>query len=141
MAQSQVLFECTPPQYVILCQKTLPNAGMKVIQGPSKNQGIVIGGNDSEGKPLGQVDFTYDGAFQVRFYNNADNVKLLATITADVADTLGPPINSTSHISTQNQIPENAPENLGPPVTDGPPATEQPADPPQPQPTQTNTPQ
>lgn len=108
----QLIFNCTPAQFATAMATTLPAVGFAVTQAPVKFQGLLIGTAAGTGAAngMGQIDFSYDGAYYLRFYGanpapvgmqaNAGipqvqmSSQLIAELTTALAGTLGAPVPS-----------------------------------------------
>lgn len=105
--QYQMLFNCTPAQFLVAMATTLPGVGFQVIQAPNKFNGI-IKGNTGASTGLGQVDYQYDGNAFLRFFGanvipvaqqaqagipgNQISTQLTTELTTALAATLGAPV-------------------------------------------------
>ncbi len=65
--QYELIFNCTPTQFGVAMGTTLPAAGFTVVQAPIKFQGLLLGAS-SGAAGLGQIDFSYDGQYFLRFF-------------------------------------------------------------------------
>ena len=65
--QYEQIYNCTPAQFTTAMGTTLPAAGFVVIQAPIKFQGTLVNGSGGSAG-LGQVDFSYDGQYFLRFF-------------------------------------------------------------------------
>lgn len=113
MAHSfQLIFAATPAQFATALTTTLPAVGWAVTQAPIKFQGFMIGTATGSGAAngLGQIDFSYDGQYFLRFFGanpapvaqqqsagvveNQMSNALVAALTTELAGTLGAPVPS-----------------------------------------------
>lgn len=68
--QYQQVYNCTLAQLEVALLTTLPAVGFIVIRAPNNNNGIIIGSASGTGTSagLGQIDFTYDGMYFLKFF-------------------------------------------------------------------------
>lgn len=68
--QFQQVYNCTLAQLEVALITTLPAVGFTVIRAPNNNNGIIIGTASGTGAAagLGQIDFTYDGQYFLKFF-------------------------------------------------------------------------
>lgn len=68
--QYQQVYNCTLAQLEVALLTTLPAVGFIVIRAPNNNNGLIIGTASGTGAAagLGQIDFTYDGQYFLKFF-------------------------------------------------------------------------
>lgn len=103
-----LIFNCTPAQFAVATATTLPTAAFTVIQAPIPAQGTI------KHATYGQIDFSYDGAYFLRFFGanpipvaeqasagipqNQMSPQLVTELTSIFAATLGAPVPSNQAI-------------------------------------------
>lgn len=65
--QYELIYNCTPTQLETALLTTLPAAGFVVTRAPIKATGWIVG-TSSGAAGLGQVDFSYDGQYFLKFF-------------------------------------------------------------------------
>lgn len=111
--QYQIMFNCTPTQFLVAMGTTLPAVGFGVIQVPIKHTGI-IKGNSGAAAGLGQIDFSYDGQYFLKFFGANPipvaeqaqtgvpqtniSTQMMTELTTALAATLGAPVPQNSNV-------------------------------------------
>lgn len=68
--QYELIYNCTPSQLETALLTTLPAVGFVVTRAPIKATGWIVGTSAGTGAAagLGQIDFTYDGQYFLKFF-------------------------------------------------------------------------
>lgn len=114
--QYNIIFNCTPAQLETALITTLPAVGFIINRAPIQYQGTVVGGAGGTGTSagLGQIDFSYDGQFFLRFIGGTPvptagqtsagipeqqiSPALITLLTSTLAATLGAPVPSNQAV-------------------------------------------